>query len=236
MASAGFESFFISIVSISSRDLFAFLTKDCLESFYRATLFWIWHTTDMQKQRLTSKNSKAAGLMALYLLLVLFSVWIGFQIDRVQENLTGLGWKNGHLLLMGIYCLFACGYDGWLSWRVLMQAGYYVQGRLSALMWAFMALGALIPWKDPGLGATLDLHSLVCTTAIIANGLIWLWVSVYGLTSPFFRQVCQLVLGCLILSVAVFASSGCISYLCEAAYVLSNGLVLLLAANRVGSI
>lgn len=76
----------------------------------------------MRYQRLTSKKSKAAGLIALYLLLVLLSVWIGFQIDSVQENLTGLGWKNGQLFLMGIYCLLACGYNGWLSWKVLSQA------------------------------------------------------------------------------------------------------------------
>ena len=186
----------------------------------------------MRYQRLTSKKSKAAGLIALYLLLVLLSVWIGFQIDSVQENLTGLGWKNGQLFLMGIYCLLACEYNGWLSWKVLSQAGYPRQGRLSELMWALMAVGALIPWKDPGLEATLDLHSLVCTAAIIANGLIWLWVLAYGFANPSFRSICQLVLGCLILSVAIFAASGCVSYLCEAAYVLSNGLVLLFAVIK----
>ncbi len=187
---------------------------------------------NVQDQNSNSRKSYPL-LVLLYIGLVIFSIVIGFQIDSLQENLTGLGWKNHHFWQMAFYCLYACGYDGFLAWSVLKHYGYNKQAKLSCLCWGLMVLGALIPWTDPQLQATLDLHTLVCTGAITANGLLWLWIYTRALGEIQLRQAAAGVTACLVFSLLLFGMSGCVSYLCEAFYVLGTGLVLL-ASKKAG--
>ncbi|MBF0579245.1 hypothetical protein IM774_05520 [Erysipelotrichaceae bacterium RD49] len=173
-------------------------------------------------------------LVFLYVGLVIFSITIGFQIDIVQENLTGLGWKNHQFWQMAFYCLLACGYDGYLTWFVLKNYNEDKPAQLSCLCWALMVFGALIPWNAPQFETRLDLHTLVCTSAIGANGVLWLWIYTHALSEIRLRQIAGSILSCLIFSLLLFGISGCVSYLCEAFYILSTGLICLVSLKKTG--
>lgn len=169
------------------------------------------------------RQKKAAStfwLSGAWLVLVLFSFGLFFVADPWKENITGIGWVQGHKGLMAAYCLYACSFCGWLSWKFCLAWNQLKTGWLLAGSWELIAVGCLMPWQNgqPG-NFFLDLHSLLCTGGIILQCLLFLRMYTLWQTLALLKQTAGWALVFAGISIALFAWSQVISLVCEVAYV-----------------
>lgn len=168
----------------------------------------------------------------LCLIFTIFSLALTSFIHPWKENLTGLGWVKGHLVLMGLWNLYGCSLSFFLSWLYLEAE----KKRLlyeCCLSWIGLALGCLIPYCEGPIAFLGDLHSLVCVISFI----FWLkgWSGLLFLSPSFTlnHQISKSVLTwfgvCLFLSVLV----GEICFISEAGFVCGICWILFWAIKKV---
>lgn len=163
-------------------------------------------------------------------LLVLFSVAVFWQIDPWKENLTGLGWKRGQLLLMAGWTTLACLEGGLLTWMVLFGYGAARPAKICLLSWVLLLSGCLIPWSEQGLFG--DLHSLLCTAGILIWCLNWIWIFQGWQFDRKLKKTAGALLMAAAGSAALIAFSSGISLVSEMAFVFSSLLILAVDAFR----
>ncbi len=164
--------------------------------------------------------------------LTLFSFFLFSAANPLQENITGIGWVNGRLWLMVLYCLYACLFCAFLSWKYFSAKAHPGIGQGLAFSWLVILAGSLLPWKagEPEILA-LDLHSLLCTAAIAGQALCMIRILQDWSFEPDIKKTARLVLASLAVAFALFAWSQSISLLCEISYV--NGYAWILSVMQV---
>lgn len=176
--------------------------------------------TDTRKR----KSILAVLLFSVGLLLIGLSAAVVQQIDPWTENLTGLGWKHGHLMLMGLWALAACLENALLCWLYFDQSKDRVRQILCLLIWSLLFGGCLIPWSETGYAG--DLHSLLCTAAV---GL-WIGLWAYSLidwTCSFSqKKTAAAVLSAAAVCISFLGLSGGVSLVSEFLFVLLNAGIL----------
>lgn len=127
-----------------------------------------------------SQGKKVSFWLGIFL--TLFSVSLCTWIHPFQENITGLGWIQGQLMLMALWAVWGCGLNAWLSWNFFRREGQVQKAKRMVLIWVGLILGCLIPYHEGPIAFLGDLHSLVCVICIIW----WSWEWLYeGMVYPF---------------------------------------------------
>lgn len=163
-----------------------------------------------------------AGCMGLSL----FSLLLLVQIDPIRENLTGLGWVHGRILLMGLYTALACLLNGWLGFCSFKESHQNRNAIFCLIVWVGLFLGAMLPWQERAQSLHLDLHSLLCTIALCGYALLWMAVLARPWSAKQEKQTALAILAAMLISLVLFALCGSISLLSELFFVLANPWIL----------
>lgn len=169
--------------------------------------------------------------LVLWVLLCGLSVWFCTLCDPWKENLTGLAWIRCHQVACALYALLACVLNGWLSFRALNRYGEKKQAKISVLLWAMMAAGALLPWApeyaSEAASVTGSLHLLLCSASFFLQLILWSRIWFSPISSSVLRKLAGSVLAASLFCLGILGISQCVSLVCEIAYACLIPAVLL---------
>ncbi len=178
----------------------------------------------------------SAFWLAAWLGLLLFSIYLCTQCDPWNENLTGLGWVDGRVLLMAVYTLYSSLINGALSFLAMTKAGEKRKAALLVLLWALGTIGALIPYhhvsSSPVSGLQTNLHLLLSSGSFAIIVLIWFSILFFPHPDLELKKQARGVMLSIAFSFAVLAISQNVSLLSELAFFVSEPLALILCAKH----
>ena len=182
----------------------------------------------------------SAFWLAAWLGLLLFSLYLCTQCDPWNENLTGLGWVNGRVLLMAVYTLYSSLINGALSFLAMKKAGEKKKAALLVFLWALGTVGALIPYhhvsSSPIARLQTNLHLLLSSGSFAIIVLIWFSVLFFPHPDLELKKQARGVMISIAFSFAVLAISQNVSLFSELFFFVSEPLALILCAKQKRSL